>query len=225
LFDTFKHKAHGTLFESPDRKISLRLYMAGFVDDSSGQVNAFAGHPQLPPEEFIRCMNNDRKLWNDILWSLGRALNLSECSYHHIKYAFTEDGKPFLSGMHSAPPLTLTSADNRQQPIQQKSLYEAHKMLGAYKIGSLKKKSNDHGCTVRTSPFTKRNAWTFYFAIWLTSVGYPLPSYSFTFLQLDATQQRQSMPSSRDAATTATHTKQLSLARPLSWAQTFTIYG
>jgi hypothetical protein len=199
LFDTFKSKANGALFESPDRQLSLRLYMIGFVDDSSGQVNAFDEHPQPTPDEFIRRMKQDGQLWNDILWSSGGDLNLGKCSYHHIHYSFSDDGEPFLSGKNG-PPLVLTSAD-RFQPrvIQHKSSYDHHKTLGVYKSPSgkhskqlqiLKKKSDEHGNTVKTSPFTWHEAWTFYYSIWLTSVGYPLPSCSFTFAQLDGVQRR-----------------------------------
>jgi hypothetical protein len=66
LYDTFENYANGVLFESPNRKISLCLYMAGFVGSSSVQVNAFDEHPQPPPTEFIRCMQQDGQLWHDI---------------------------------------------------------------------------------------------------------------------------------------------------------------
>jgi hypothetical protein len=58
--------------------------MIGFVDDSSGQVNAFGEHPQPSSEELIKRMQHDGQLWNDILWSSGGDLNLDKCSYHHI---------------------------------------------------------------------------------------------------------------------------------------------
>ena len=144
-------------------------------------------------------MQDDGQLWHDILWSSGGALNLQKCSYHHIRYAFTDAGEPFLSGNTSGTPLALSSADGSPQSIQQKSSYDVHKTLGVHKSPSgehskqlaiLKKKSDDHGRTVATSPFTRRDAWTYYFAIWLTSVGYPLPSCSFTFSQLDDAQRK-----------------------------------
>jgi hypothetical protein len=43
-FNTFDSQALGALFELPDCLISLQLYMIGFVDDSSGQTNAFGKH-------------------------------------------------------------------------------------------------------------------------------------------------------------------------------------
>jgi hypothetical protein len=115
LFDTFESKAKGNLFESPNCKLSMRLYMIGFVDDSSGQVNAFGKHPQPSQDEFISQMKHDGHLWNNILWSSGGDLNLNKCLYHHIQYSFTHKGEPFLSGDKVGPSLVLSSAASRKQ--------------------------------------------------------------------------------------------------------------
>jgi hypothetical protein len=46
LFDCHESKVHGASFESPDRSESIKIYMIGFVDDSTGQVNQFDSDAQ-----------------------------------------------------------------------------------------------------------------------------------------------------------------------------------
>jgi hypothetical protein len=41
LFDCHASHASGTTFESPDRTQTITFYMIGFVDNSTGQANAF----------------------------------------------------------------------------------------------------------------------------------------------------------------------------------------
>jgi hypothetical protein len=59
-----------------------------------------------------------------------------------------------------------------------------------WQLMELKKESDKHGKTMETSPFTRHDAWTLNYAMWLTSMGYPLPSCSFTFSKLDDTQRK-----------------------------------
>jgi hypothetical protein len=42
LFDAFEEDAYGALFESFDKKLSIRIFMVGFVDDCSQRVNDFS---------------------------------------------------------------------------------------------------------------------------------------------------------------------------------------
>jgi hypothetical protein len=101
-------------------------------------------------------MKHDGQLWNDILWSSRGNLNLVKCSYHHIHYAFSDDGEPYLSGIHG-PPLVLSNANCSQQwVIQHKSSYDFRTTLGVHKspIGEhskqlqvLQLKSKTHGRT------------------------------------------------------------------------------
>jgi hypothetical protein len=68
LFDCHASKAHGAVFESPDKKSSIQLFMiGGYVDDSNDQVNIFtADHPPTP-ETLITMMQHDAQLWSDLL--------------------------------------------------------------------------------------------------------------------------------------------------------------
>jgi hypothetical protein len=44
LFQCHAARATVAVFESPDRSVTIRFFMVGFVDDSTGQVNAFCQH-------------------------------------------------------------------------------------------------------------------------------------------------------------------------------------
>ena len=59
LFDANESKAHGATFQSPDGTIHARVYMIGFVDDTSGSVNAFDLPTPQPPEFFIQRASDD----------------------------------------------------------------------------------------------------------------------------------------------------------------------
>jgi hypothetical protein len=67
LFDCHASRAHGATFESPDRNQSITFYMIGFVDDSTGQANAFLLDTQPRAEQLVAHMREDAQLWNDLL--------------------------------------------------------------------------------------------------------------------------------------------------------------
>jgi hypothetical protein len=51
-------------------------------------------------------------------------------------------------------------------------------------------KSNAAGIFVQCSELSWKEAWTYYFAIYLPSVGYPLPNCHFSFKQLQSIQAK-----------------------------------
>ena len=134
LFDCHATKAHGATFESPDKTISITVYMIGFVDDSTGQVNDFNSDIQPHPSVLINRMRHDAQLWNDLLWSSGGALELPKCTYQVIHWQFTADGSPVLQGGQVGEPILLHSGDRSNlQKIPSRSAHSAHKTLGYYK--------------------------------------------------------------------------------------------
>lgn len=72
LFDAFADQAHGAKFYSYDGKLSMELFMIGFVDDCSQRVNCFQAHPQPMAAQLVALMTKDAQLWNDLLWASGR---------------------------------------------------------------------------------------------------------------------------------------------------------
>jgi hypothetical protein len=174
--------------------------MIGFVDDSTGQANAFLQDNQPHVELLVEKMREDAQLWNDLLWASGGALELPKCTYQVIDYAFTPDGAPILRGGQVGSDIILQTGDRTsQQKIPFKSAHCSHKTLGHYKAPSgnqtrqyqvLIEKSNDAGTFVQCSALNRKEAWTYYFAIYLPSIGYPLPNCHFTLKQLHMIQAK-----------------------------------
>ena len=200
LFDCHAERAHGATFESPDRRESITMYMIGFVDDSTSSVNDFFSNTQPDPEVLVGMMREDAQLWNDLLWSSGGALELPKCSYHYLHYNFTPNGSPILRPGRIGPNLVIQTGDRKgEQVIPPMSAYKAHKTLGHYKspaggevkqIEILRKQSDLLALQAETANMTRREAWTFYFAMYLTSVGYPLPNCHIRWKDLDRIQRR-----------------------------------
>ena len=190
LFNCYETKAHGALFESPDRSVSLMIYRVGFVDDTCGYVNRFQDDSPPTPEMLISMLTNDSQLWSDLLWLSGGALELPKCTYHYWNYKFKPVGTPFLQASQVGPPVVIQTGDrHRQETVPFRSAYNAYKTLGYWKSPSgrqatqfkvLKKKCDNHARIVSTSALSRREAWTYYFSIYLTSPGYPLPLSHFS---------------------------------------------
>ena len=190
LFDCYETKAHGALFESPDRSVSLMLYRVGFVDDTCGYVNRFKDDIPPTPENMIEMLTHDSQLWSDLLWMSGGALELPKCTYHYWNYKFKPDGTPFLQADQVGPTVVIQTGDRqRQETVPFRSAFNAYKTLGYWKSPSgrqstqfkvLKKKCDNHARIVTTSALTRREAWTYYFSMYLTSPGYPLPLSHFS---------------------------------------------
>ena len=188
LFDTYESGANGAFFQSPDGSVKVKVYMIGFVDDTSGSVNDFMLDTSAPPAHYINLATNDAQRWNDVLSLSGGALQKTKCSYHFVYYRFTIDGLPLLEGGRFGPKIMIefTPGDD-PAPLQQLSSYESHKTLGVQKAPfatntrlhqALAKKNKTHTNTVASSPFTPVEAWSYYHAIYLPSITYPFLSSS-----------------------------------------------
>ena len=194
LFNCYESRAHGALFESPDRSISLQLYRVGFVDDTQSYINKFEDDEPPSPEEMIRLLTHDSQLWSDLLWASGGALELPKCLYHHWHYYFHPTGTPILYARQTGPDVVLSTGDRTaSETVPFRSPYNAHKTLGYWKSPSgtqttqfkiLKTKCDNHARIVSTSALTRRDAWTYYFSMYLTSPGYPLQLSHFSPAQL-----------------------------------------
>jgi hypothetical protein len=117
-----------------------------------------------------------------------------------MSWTFAQDGTPYLKLSTPDRQVTVTSTDNQEpQKIQVLSAYSAHKTLGHYKdpvgyqsqqLRELKIKCEKAADFVAISPLNRSEAWTYYFAIFLPSVGYPLASCYYKANILDAAQRR-----------------------------------
>jgi len=199
LFDCHALKAHGALFSTPDGALSVNLYMLGFVDDTSNQTNHFESATPPSMEELIRLMQHDAQIWSDLLWASGGELELSKCTFHHIRFQFDLKGRPTMVQGKFSPHLHVRNNRGVEININQLANDECHKLLGCYKCPTgkletqakiLLQKCNDFAKVVNSSSLSRHDSLIFYRHIYIPSVSYPLSSTAFTEKQMDAIQRR-----------------------------------
>ena len=188
LFDVYEKQAPGTSFYSPDKTINIKLYMIGFVDDTSSSTNDFLLPKPAPLTHYANLTIHDVQWWNDTLQLSGGALEDSKCSYHFMYYEFTRNGHPVLKGGTFEPVILIRFNDNATPtPLKQLSMYTSHKTLGKYKnpdgnstatFQVLKEKNATHTKTASHTPLTHTDTWAYYHAIYPPSIVYPFPSGS-----------------------------------------------
>jgi hypothetical protein len=168
LFNCYESIAHGAIFESPDRSLRLKLYRAGFVDDTASYVNRFCDNNPPSPATMIAMLTHDSQLWSDLLWTSGGALELPKCVYHYWQYKFTAEGKPFLQNGQIGPNVEIQVGDrSRSETVPAKSAYVSYRTLGYHKspCGSqksqykvLKKNCDNHARIVSSSAMTRQES-------------------------------------------------------------------
>jgi hypothetical protein len=119
----------------------------------------------------------------NLLWSSGGALELPKCSCHHLHDNFTPNGSPVLQQGCVGPKLVTCKARETLGRCKFPSGGEVKQ------IKTLRKQSNLPALQAETANMTCQEAWTFYFAICLTSVGYPLPNCHTQWKDLDNVQR------------------------------------
>jgi exonuclease III len=200
LFTCHENMARGAVFESPDKSVTIRFFMVGFVDDSTGQVNDFLSDATPPLDSLIKMMAADAQLWNDLLHVSGGLLEVSKCSYHILYFAFRPSGIPFMKGSSDGPPLPLQdSATDTRLHVACKSAFMTHKTLGHFKapagnstthLKMLTKKTTILSRQLASSPATRAQALLFYWAIYLATIRYSLPQCFFSPAALHRAQSK-----------------------------------
>jgi hypothetical protein len=200
LFDLYEEKAHGAFFQSPDGTVSVRVYMIGFVDDTSGSINDFMLPKSASLNHYVNKATEDAQRWNDILALSGGALEDTKCSYHFLFYEFTISGLAVLKGGTFDPTITINFNDSPHPvPLRHLSAYTAHKTLGVRKPPSgdpsatftvISETNKTHTKLIARSPLVSTDAWTYYHSIYLPSITYPIPSSTLTNSQCDDLQRQ-----------------------------------
>jgi hypothetical protein len=203
LFDCYDTQASKATYTLPDRTGTVELGMIGFVDDSNGQTNEFqeAETSSTVPSMLIQ-MQQNAQAWSNLLSASGGALELSKCSSHVVSWQFSSQGDPVLKSPCQVilAPVVITDA-HTQSTHQMKFLspYEAHKTLGHFKEPAgtqqsqyvqLRKKSDESTEFLWKCQLSHLEAWTYYYACYLPSIGYPLSCSALTQKQLDQVQCR-----------------------------------
>jgi hypothetical protein len=200
LFDAYETRAIGATYERPDRSSTTRIHMIGYVDDSNGQTNDFCSDKQPEHQCLLDMAQSDAQLWRDLLSASGGALELQKCAFHAVTWTFMADGSPFGQGIIESAGITINQGDDSTAcKLKELSVHTAHKTLGHYKdpVGNQKRqydalleKSNRAAEFIARSPLDREEAWTYYFAIYLPSVGFPLSNCHFTRKQLENIQRK-----------------------------------
>ena len=134
LFNVYKQQACGASFYSPDKTITVKLYMIGFVDDTSGSTSDFLLPEPAPLTHYANLTIHDAQQGNDTLQLSGSVVEDSKCSYHFMYYEFTRNGQPVLKGGTFEPAISIRFNDNATPtPLKQPSRYTSHKTLSVYK--------------------------------------------------------------------------------------------
>ena len=203
LIDCYDQEAIPAKYSSPSGHETVTIGIAGFVDDCNGQTNNFTEDgSSATVTQLLNQAQHNAQTWTDLLSASGSALEVSKCSRHVLHYKFTIQGAPSL-----VPSLPDDQAkirvwdpiDKEHHTIPVMNVYQAHKTLGHYKepagvqkeqFRQLQTKSEETTAFLWSCPLTRVEAWTFYYACYLTSVGYPLSCSSMSTNQLDAIQRK-----------------------------------
>jgi hypothetical protein len=181
----------------------MELGMIGFVDDSNGQTNCFmSNETSLTLPHMLQKLRHNAQTWADVLGASGGALELSKCSCHLVVWTFADKGDPVLIHTQQPTQAPLTVVDyltKEDHALQFLSPYSAHKTLGHYKEPAGNQKEQYRRLWAKSDSTTEFlwkcqlspvEAWTFYFACFLPSIGYPLSCSSLTYAQLDRVQRK-----------------------------------
>lgn len=94
LFDCHQTESHGAAYCTPDNSLTIKLSMAGFVDDTKRQTNDMQMDKALPLATLMERMQDDTQLWGGILHVSGGALEIPKCNYYVMQWLFAADGCP-----------------------------------------------------------------------------------------------------------------------------------
>ncbi|KAI2499304.1 hypothetical protein MHU86_15148 [Fragilaria crotonensis] len=203
LLDGYDQVATPAKYTGSETAEEVSVGMISFVDDCNGQTNQFEsdGSTATVAQLFQQTQQNAQS-WSDLLSASGGLLELSKCSSHVMQWKFSLQGAPVLVPSHEEFQDQLRVQDRQtgdHHHLTLLSVYDAHKTLGHYKapIGNqmeqfrqLKRKSDDAVAFLWTCPLSKLEAWTYYYACYLPSVGYPLACSSLKKIQLDLIQRK-----------------------------------
>ena len=202
MFDGYDQLSTPASYCCPDGSGQTKVSMVGFVDDCNGQVNHFMQDENSETlRSIVKAATANAQVWIDLLGASGGALELSKCSYHLLSWQFTSNGAPILFNQKdSIPPVQVLDPHSQELcTLEYLPPYTAHKTLGHYKdpagtqreqFRKLKAKSDENTKFLWKTNLTREEAWTYYFACYLPSIGYPLTGSYFSRAELSTIQRK-----------------------------------
>jgi hypothetical protein len=198
LFDCHQKASHGAEYFTPDDTIKIKLSMAGFVDDTKGQINDMRNTKPMTNEMLMSRMQDDAQLWGDLLHVSGGALEIPKCNYYIMKWKFDDKGAPELDKTVKMK-MQLAAGDGTKVTLTNDSVGEAHKTLGTWKsaLRTQKKqysvlldKNNEYARVILSSAVSTRENWTAYYGVFMQRNTFVLPTCYFSKDQLDNLERR-----------------------------------
>jgi hypothetical protein len=150
-----------------------------------GQTNDMTKSTPLPLRKLIDRMQSDVQLWGDLMHVSGGALEIPKCNYYMMQWRVQPSGIPTLK---TNVDTTLRIENGNQTAIvalTNDAITIAHKTLETWKsaardqikqVSVLTDKSTEYSQTVMSSPVTRVDIWTAYFAIYLPRMTFVLPT-------------------------------------------------
>lgn len=194
LFDCYDKFSHGATYKSPDQSTEIKLNMTAFVDDSNAQITHQPSQHDSDIFTLLQDADHDAQLWKELLETSGGALEPSKCSYHVLDWDFRPDGTPFLLQSPNSPNTDTTS---HLFPLLSKfkflSPQQVHKTLGTLQsptgkpkmqLQALHGKITHFKSILQRSHLSRKEALTFYYAVFLPSMTYSFPTTFFSANQL-----------------------------------------
>jgi hypothetical protein len=129
LFNCHQKASHGAEYFTPDDTLQIKLSMAGFVDNTKGQINDMWNTEPMSNKMLMSRMQDDAQLWGDLLHISGGALKIPKCNCYIMKWAFKDNGTPELDKTINMK-MQLAAGDGTKTSLKNDSVEESHKTLG-----------------------------------------------------------------------------------------------
>ena len=201
LFGIMRRIAHGLTFADPQKLLSIKRTMEGFVDDTDVAVNDAASDEPYTSAQLIQTLQTDAQHWERLLFISGGKLELTKCFFYIMIWKFCDNGLPSLTPKTQLPHTLMITQGNDAAPtsIEHKDCSAPHKTLGVMKapnqsqageIIRLTTKCNNHAQAILSNSVTSSDSTVAYRVYHLTSVGYSLGTTYISLKDLTKVQGR-----------------------------------
>jgi hypothetical protein len=209
LFKVHTAGGNGASFICPDAKVSVRVGVVGFVDDTTEAINNFT-NDSATPSLMVDKATKDAQRWNDLLVITGRALEILKCKFHLASYKFAASGAPVLDPFTNAinggcPTMNIQPAfgASDSQSLEYLQPNTARRTLSCYKCPSgnsktgfqtIRKNAIEKSQIVLNSHLDARATHTYYFTVLLPSLSYSLPVSHYSSKSLNEVDKKITVP-------------------------------
>ena len=194
----YSERATGAAFSGISKDLDWRATMAAFVDD----VSLFhMSDEDLPLPELEELTSAEVQLWIDLLWAASGKSNLHmDKTYSSIiRWAYTEDGTPFLKPQPDFSPTIREPPAGPQVQVHTISPYEAKRSLGLWRskdltsaahLGKLNEKQITFSKALTAIKATPYEAMQLYRSVYYAQIGFSLPSISLKSHEIQSLQSQ-----------------------------------